>query len=42
MENIRKLFPQAELEFLNTGHLVQLEAPNEFVQLVVKFINSGH
>lgn len=37
---IREIFPQAELKFLDTGHLVQVEAPNEFVKLAVDFINA--
>lgn len=36
---IRELFPQADLKFLDTGHLVQVEAPNEFVKLATEFIN---
>lgn len=40
MTRIRKIFPQADLTFLDTGHLVQVEAPNEFVKLAAEFINS--
>lgn len=39
LKRIQKIFPQASLEFLDTGHLVQLEAPADFIQLVLKFIN---
>lgn len=40
LTRIRKIFPQADLTFLDTGHLVQVEAPNEFVKLAAEFINS--
>lgn len=40
LSRIRTIFPQADLQFLDTGHLVQVEAPNEFVKLTTDFINS--
>lgn len=40
LERIREIFPQADLKFLDTGHLVQVEAPNEFVKVATDFINS--
>lgn len=40
LTRIREIFPQANLEFLDTGHLVQVEAPNEFVKLATDFINT--
>lgn len=39
LDRIKKIFPQAELKFVNTGHLVQVEAPNEFINIVLDFIN---
>lgn len=40
LEKIQAIFPQANLQFLDTGHLVQVEAPNEFIDLTVDFINA--
>lgn len=38
----RKHFPNAQIELLDTGHFVQVEAPSEFVELLIKFFNSTH
>lgn len=40
LTRIREIFPQADLKFLDTGHLVQVEAPNDFVKLATEFINT--
>lgn len=40
LEKIQAVFPQADLKFLDTGHLVQVEAPNEFIDMTVDFINA--
>ncbi|CAD7087012.1 unnamed protein product [Hermetia illucens] len=37
---IKALFPNAQLVWLDTGHLVQLEKPAEFISLVLDFINT--
>lgn len=39
---IRKLFPRAEIRSLDTGHLVHSEKPKEFVDEVLRFINTEH
>ena len=38
---IRKLFPQAEIADLDTGHWVHAEAPQEFSRLVLKFLRKN-
>jgi esterase len=38
-ELILKLFPSAKIETLDTGHWVQAEKPQEFVQTVLNFLN---
>ena len=38
-ELILKLFPSAIIETLDTGHWVQAEKPQEFVQTVLKFLH---
>jgi esterase len=38
-ELILKLFPIAKIETLDTGHWVQAEKPQEFVQTVLNFLN---
>ncbi len=35
---IRKIFPSAELAFMDTGHWVQAEKPAEFAQLVMDYL----
>jgi esterase len=37
---IRKIFPRAILETMDTGHWVQAEKPREFVNVVVSWLNS--
>ena len=39
MERIKEIFPQAELKTLDTGHWVQAEKPQEFVQIVEEWLN---
>jgi pimeloyl-ACP methyl ester carboxylesterase len=36
-DRIRKIFPAAEFETLDSGHWVPAEKPNEFVEVVTKF-----
>jgi esterase len=36
---IRKIFPEAEFKVLDTGHWVQAEKPQEFVETVLSFLN---
>ena len=36
MTRIKEIFPKAELETLDTGHWVQAEKPQEFVDLVMR------
>ena len=38
---IQKLFPNAELVFLDAGHWVHAEKPEEFMQTVLNFINQN-
>jgi esterase len=38
MARIREIFPKAELETLDTGHWVQAEKPQEFVDVVSKWL----
>lgn len=40
LEGIRKLFPEARLETLDTGHWVQAERPRELVEMVRSFLAS--
>lgn len=40
MTHIKEIFPKATLETLDTGHWVQAEKPKEFVELVLKWLNS--
>jgi len=37
--NIKKNFPIAEFTFLDTGHWVQAEKPQEFAQTVLSFLH---
>jgi len=37
-ERIRRLFPNAEFATMNTGHWVQAERPEEFAQVVSKYL----
>jgi len=39
MDHIREVFPQAALETLDTGHWVQAEKPQEFVEVVEKWLS---
>lgn len=40
LPRIQESFPQARLEFVaNAGHLVHVQKPMEFLDLVVKFLN---
>ncbi len=36
--SIKKIFPKAQITFLDTGHWVQAEKPQEFSQLVLQFL----
>lgn len=38
-ENIRKYFPQAQIVTVNTGHWVQAEAPEAFLEAVNNFLD---
>jgi pimeloyl-ACP methyl ester carboxylesterase len=38
LARIQQVFPQATLETLETGHWVQAEKPQEFVELVMKWL----
>jgi pimeloyl-ACP methyl ester carboxylesterase len=38
---IKKIFPNATLVTMETGHWVQAEKPEEFVQVVLSFLNAG-
>ncbi|WKZ59453.1 MAG: alpha/beta fold hydrolase [Cyclobacteriaceae bacterium] len=40
-EAIKKIFPNATLVTMETGHWVQAEKPEEFVQVVLSFLNAG-
>jgi esterase len=39
-KRIREIFPLAKLETMDTGHWVQAEKPQEFVGLVIKWLDS--
>ncbi|GAB0098925.1 alpha/beta hydrolase domain-containing protein 11 [Sergentomyia squamirostris] len=40
LPKMREIFPQVELEFVaNAGHLVHVQKPNEFLDLVTNFLN---
>ena len=41
LEKIRRIFPTAELETLDTGHWVQAEKPKEFVEVVEKWLRKN-
>ena len=41
MERIKQIFPKAELETLDTGHWVQAEKPQEFVDVVKKWLQAS-
>jgi pimeloyl-ACP methyl ester carboxylesterase len=41
MARIREVFPQAQLETLDTGHWVQAEKPIEFVEVVRRWLKSS-
>jgi pimeloyl-ACP methyl ester carboxylesterase len=38
LNRIKEVFPQATLETMETGHWVQAENPQEFVDLVMKWV----
>jgi pimeloyl-ACP methyl ester carboxylesterase len=38
MKRIKEIFPQAELKTLDTGHWVQAEKPQEFVEMVTEWL----
>lgn len=40
MTRIKEIFPQAELETLDSGHWVQAEKPKEFVDVVMRWLES--
>jgi pimeloyl-ACP methyl ester carboxylesterase len=40
-EAIKKIFPNSTLVTMETGHWVQAEKPEEFVQVVLSFLNAG-
>lgn len=40
-EMIKKFFPNSTLVTMDTGHWVQAEKPEEFVQVVLSFLNAG-
>jgi esterase len=42
VNHILDVFPQAKLEGMDTGHWVQAEKPQEFVQLVMNYLESLH
>lgn len=37
---MKKIFPNMQLDFIHCGHLVHLEKPNEFMESVVRFLNN--
>jgi pimeloyl-ACP methyl ester carboxylesterase len=39
MNRIKEVFPQASLETMETGHWVQAERPQEFVEIVMKWLS---
>jgi pimeloyl-ACP methyl ester carboxylesterase len=41
LNRIKEVFPQATLETMETGHWVQAENPQEFVDLVMKWVQSS-
>lgn len=40
-EAIKKIFPNSTMVTMETGHWVQAEKPEEFVQVVLSFLNAG-
>lgn len=36
---IQKIYPNSRLEFIDAGHLLHMEKPAEFLQLVLDFVN---
>lgn len=40
-EAMKKIFPNSTLVTMETGHWVQAEKPEEFVQVVLSFLNAG-
>ncbi|TDG39732.1 hypothetical protein AWZ03_013847 [Drosophila navojoa] len=36
---VLKIFPNASIHWLDTGHLVHLEKPQQFIQIVTEFLN---
>ena len=39
-DRITQIFPMAKLETMDTGHWVQAEKPQEFVDIVTRWLNS--
>lgn len=39
MPDIQKIFPDSRLVMLNAGHLVHIDAPHDFLQLVLDFVD---
>ncbi|KAG4066606.1 hypothetical protein HA402_007242 [Bradysia odoriphaga] len=39
LDGIKTIFPNSDLKFIDSGHLVHVERPYEFLDLVLKFIN---
>ncbi|XP_023175930.1 protein ABHD11 [Drosophila hydei] len=37
---VQKIFPNASIHWLDTGHLVHLEKPQEFIRIVTDFLNN--
>lgn len=40
MAATKKIFPNSTLKFIDSGHLVHVEQPYEFLNLVLNFINN--
>lgn len=40
MPEILKIFPNSSLDFIQSGHLVHVEKPQDFLNKSVSFINS--
>lgn len=40
MPAIQKIFPNSRLEMLNAGHLVHVDASQDFLKLVLDFVNT--
>lgn len=40
VDEIKKIFPNMQLDWIHCGHLVHLEKPHEFLASVTKFLNA--